>query len=115
MKSDPDKVKFWQHHVDAYRESGLSLLKYSQQHQLKDYQLQYWIRKFRPQSASSSSAKDRQTFIPVQLLDEHKKVVGTCSSSNGIELRVGHFHLRLDTGFDHSLLREILEVVTPLC
>lgn len=116
MKADPEKVKFWQQHVDYHRKSGLSLQKYCQQHQLKDYQLQYWKHKYRPQPSSpSSSTKDKQTWVPVQVVDEHKEITGSCLSSNGIELRVGKLHIRLDTGFDHTLLREILEVVTPLC
>ena len=54
------KRSFWEHHLEQWRQSGLSQLAYCREHQLKPHRFYYWRRRFLKPQADVS-------FLPVTL------------------------------------------------
>ncbi len=66
-KSFEDRRTFWQSHVDACAQSGLSKIRYCREHQLHYHQLIYWYSKLSTDKPSVAVARKatQSGFVPV--------------------------------------------------
>ncbi len=86
-----NRQDFWQHHVDQWRESGLSKAMYSKQHDLVYHQMMYWSTKLEP----IVDAKTGGGFVPVSLATDMRNIELSIRLPNGITIDGFNDH-RLD-------------------
>ena len=117
MGAQSGRREFWQAHVEAWRESGLTQRAYCRAHELAEVQLSHWKHRLQKTRRRASSAS---RLVPVRVLrespprstdvDEHKARVGhrggdlTLVFSNGWRLEIGE-------GFSSTTLSRVLEVL----
>ena len=59
---------FWQEHTDQWKQSGLSKIAYSKEHNLKPVSFYNWSKKLdSTQPTSTTLANTATTFVPVQI------------------------------------------------
>lgn len=86
---------FWRQHVDQCQRADISQAAYCREHDLVIHQFGYWYRKF--------SAKPAASWLPVEVKPN--------PISTSIDLVLGDRTLRINAGFDPSLLRQIIVAV----
>ena len=64
------KTAFWQQHVDQWRKSGLSQAAYCREHQLSEFSLSYYKRKFDEGHRDTGLQTKSNSFVSVQLADD---------------------------------------------
>jgi hypothetical protein len=111
---------FWQAHIKAWRESGLTQRAYCREHELAEVQLSHW--KHRLQKAQRRQAAKAQ-LVPIRVLEastpqtEHAHRHGSRRADRGGELTlVFDSGLRLEIGdeVDAATLRRVLEVLADV-
>ena len=97
-----EKNKFWQLHINAWQQSGISQADFCRRHGLNIKIFGYWKRKLysRPEGVS---------FVPVAIKTSHTAYVKTGSSlrvvtSNGLSIEIGD-------GFNPATLRLLLDTI----
>ena len=82
------KRSYWSKHVKQWKTSGETKSNYSRRHNLKPYQLTYWIQVFesQPQTENGSPSKG---FVAVQVSDTSIQVL-TVKLPNGLTLEGIH-------------------------
>ena len=99
--ANEETVEFWRGHVEGYAASGQTREGYCTTHGIKLYRLIYWRKKFnRPHIEKTA---ERSDWIPIKISEEEP-----C----GIELKVGKIQIAVNVGFNPTLLREVLRVLT---
>ena len=80
---------FWHHHLEQWRESGLSLMAYCHQHALVYHQMIYWSRQCgaTPNTVPAEQCDDRRGFIPVKVTGPSITDALSLRLPNGIEIR----------------------------
>lgn len=96
-----ETVEFWRGHVEGYAASGQTREGYCTTHGIKLCRLIYWRNKFK--QLHIEKATERSGWIPVKISEEEP-----C----GIELKVGKVRIAVNAGFNPTLLREVLRVLT---
>jgi len=78
------KRAYWAKHVKRWRKSGETKSSYSRRHNLKPYQLTYWVQVFesKPQAENKPSPKG---FVPVQIVEPSIQGL-TVKLPNGLKL-----------------------------
>lgn len=102
-KLDPkEKRKFWEDHIQAWRESGVSQTAYCRQNDLKMHRWWYWRKRI------SQSSDSEITFVPLNFSSGkiHRAGVNVVTP-NGYRIEVDH-------GFDFSKLRQLIMAVRGL-
>ena len=105
MKSNPEAASYWQQHIDALQESGLTRKAYCERNQIKISTLDYWRHQLSTSPKQGSKA-NQAGWIPLQLGDDE---------TSGIDLRIGRIVVTVRPGFDPSLLTELLRTIDALC
>jgi hypothetical protein len=102
-KLDPkEKRKFWEGHIQAWRESGLSQASYCRQNDLKMHRWWYWRKRI------SHPADSEITFVPLNFSSDRMYRAGVkVVTPNGYRIEVDH-------GFDLSKLRQLITAVRGL-
>lgn len=62
LPKGPEADAHWRSHVEAQRKSGLSKKQYCRNHQLKDFALDYWVKKF-----NKAAKKPKSSFAKVEV------------------------------------------------
>ena len=98
------KRRYWEKHLKEWRESGLSQAEYCRRHDLRVYQFTYWKKRLNSGTPAGVEA--------VEL------VVGGLGFSPGgacspIRIMVGNgrFQIEVTTGFEPSLLRQVVRIL----
>jgi len=78
-QAQPDRRRYWQAHIKALTESGLSRAEYCRQHKLSYHALIYWQRKF------ARKGQPSMTLIPVAL---PKVAARTCDQTGDAGLKI---------------------------
>jgi hypothetical protein len=104
MKSNPETAGYWRQHIEELKESGLTWKAYCEKNQIKLSSLAYWHHKLNPSGKQNKKAGEVD-WIPLQVNDE----------SSSINLRFGRFVITVRSGFDPSLLTEVLRTIGALC
>lgn len=96
--------KLWRAHVSEYESSGLSIQEWCKSAGIRVDNLRYWLRKF-------GEADCDQMWASVELADDGK----SRSVAGGITVRIGAASIEVQSGFDPSLLSDVLRVVASTC
>ena len=92
----------WSKRVKAYRTSGLTMKKYCEENNLKVHQLQYWNQKYKI---------DNKTETPKWI----SLNLNTNNNCQPIYLTIGACNLEVKSGFDETLLKEVIKVLIEIC
>ena len=94
-----EKRKFWEDHIQAWRQSGLTQVEYCRENHLKNHQWWYWRRRF------STSPDTNVRFVPLRFSSSK-------TSRSGISVVTPNgYRIEFDDGFDFSKLRQLITVV----
>ncbi len=66
MNTKATKRAYWAKHVEDWKASGDSQSRYCRQHDLKPYQLTYWVQAFK-MSPHATRSKGSKGFVSVQI------------------------------------------------
>ncbi len=99
-----DRSRFWQAHVKALADSGLSRREYCRRHHLAYNALTYWFRKL----GASNPAVSQLSLIEVPL--PHRQPLFLGGSAFRLYLQRGHL-LEIDADFDQAALHRLLTVL----
>jgi hypothetical protein len=105
MRSKPEAASYWRQHIEALRESGLTWKAYCEKNQIKLSTLAYWHHKLNPSGKQNKKAVEVD-WIPLQVNDDE---------SSSIDLKMGRLVVTVRSGFDPSLLTELLRTIGALC
>ena len=94
----------WKERVKDYKVSGLSMKKYCEKQNLKVHQLQYWNQKY------ETDNKEESGWVSVNL--NNNSINSNCQP---VYLNVGVCRLEVKPGFDKTLLKELIKVLTEIC
>jgi len=98
MQADPIYQAKWLEIVKNYKTSNQTMKHFSNKHNIKVYQLQYWLKKYKMR------AMDKPTqFIEIKT---NKQVI----YQNPIKLNYGKLTIELSDNFNESSLLKILKV-----
>ena len=117
-----NRAAFWQEHLRAWSESGLTQVAYCRQHQLSRAAFGWWKRQLRGKprvrkgrTAAKQPQRDRQTavqFVEVQrgpdICTGGSPAVYEVLLSQGRAIRIGH-------DFDPDVLRRLIATVEVSC
>ncbi len=97
-----EKYQFWQPHINAWKQSGISQADFCRQHGLNIKIFGYWKRKL-------CSRSEGLSFVPVSIKPSHTAYVKSISSlrvvtCNGLSIEVGD-------GFNPATLRMLLDAI----
>lgn len=96
--------QFWQAHVEALAESGISRREYCRRHNLSYHALTYWVRK------QQSSIKSRPPFALVELPVRSALPMRREEAAFRLHLGYGRM-LEIEPDFDEAALGRILTVL----
>ena len=100
MKADLEIQAKWQNLVETFLQSQKSYKRFSEEHNIKIYQLQYWVRKFKRKQEESIS------FTQVEIKKE--------SSNPMMKVWIRSIAIEIPDYFDEACLRRIIQVVDSL-
>lgn len=96
--SSAEKQKSWEEKILQQRQSGLSVQRWCQEHQINPHTFQYWKEKLFPKATLS-----RSSFAEL-----------SSSPFIGIILECQGVHIHLDKHFDPSTLKHCLQVLKEI-
>jgi len=104
----------WKVRVDEYRQSGLSASKWCVLNDFSVHTLTYWITRINkltkdtiPSPEKLCSQNDDHSWATVKIVDDNRN----CK----IAICIGSARIEVSSGFDKSLLSDVLQVVTRSC
>ena len=109
---------FWQAHIEAWWESGVTQRAYCQEHGLAEAQFSHWKPRLR-KSGQSRPAQAR--LVPIKAIEEAPgqvgggEVHGPRGGGGDLALVFGEgLRLEIGDGFDTATLRRVLEVLADV-
>ena len=97
--------RYWQAHVSAQAQSGLSRAEYCRQHQLSYHAATYWNRKF---SKPSKPASNETTLVPVTFASSIKINSAPTARSVLKVILPNKIAVEVDDGFSPTILTKLL-------
>ena len=106
-----DYSEKWKQLLLEYRNSGKTVKEWCQLNKLRRSALYYWMKKL------SSNIEELDTSvkwasIPISIPIPNDQLIPV---TNSITLKIGEFSMELKTGFEKSVLKDVLSVVMQLC
>jgi len=99
MKQDPEYQAEWLKLVNEYKLTNQTMKVFSEEHNIKVYQLQYWLKKYKLR------IKDKPTgFTEVNVI---KKPV----AEDSIKITYGNIKIEISDNFNEGTLLKLLKVV----
>lgn len=102
MNSKEKYQELWEERIKNYEDSGLSIKSWCETNEIKLHQFNYWRRKFKKKQ------EVQNTLIPIDLSQM------TLKDDSSIKLNIGKINLEIKSGFNPSLLKEVLKVLIEL-
>ena len=97
-----EKRKFWEDHIQAWQQSGLTQVEYCRENHLKNHQWWYWRKRI------SHPSDTDVTFVPLRFSSSKISQAGIrVVTPNG-------YRIEIDNGFDFSKLRQLITAVRGL-
>jgi hypothetical protein len=97
-----DKRKFWEDHIQTWRQSGLTQAGYCRQNNLKNHQWWYWRKRI------SHPSNTDVTFVPLRFSPSKiSRSVISVVTPNG-------YRIEIDEDYDFSNLRQLITAVRGL-
>lgn len=97
-----EKRKFWEDHIQAWHQSGLSQVEYCRENNLKNHQWWYWRKRI------SHSSDTDVTFVPLRF--SSSKI----SQSSVSVVTPNGYRIEIDDGYDITKLRQLVAAVQGL-
>jgi hypothetical protein len=98
------KRKYWQHHINAWQQSGLNQTAYCRKHGIKQYQMSYWKNRL-------FKSEQNVSFVPLQVATNLPVPVNQATlklhTPNG-------FCIDVLGNFDPHVLRQLIATVKVL-
>jgi len=117
MGTETGRRDFWQAHIEAWWESGLTQRAYCQEHRLAEAQFSHWKPRLRK---TGQRQHPKAQLVPVKVTEEAEAVPqrdrgdvhGPTSSGGDLALVFGDgLRLEIGGGFDAATLQRVLEVL----
>jgi len=102
-----ERQREWEVRIAAFRASGQSTKEWCAGHDLKPYQLWYWIRKHK--------TMDTPSALPSQWLAVEVGDLGVVDQRSALLIRVGQATIEVKPGFDATLLSDVIRTLVALC
>jgi hypothetical protein len=100
---DPkEKRKFWENHIQAWQQSGLTQVEYCRQNHLKDHRWWYWRKRI------LKGTEPDVTFVPLRF--SSSKI----SSSDVSVLTPNGYRIEFDNGCDFSKVQQLIAAIRGL-
>ncbi len=99
-----ERTQFWQHHIQAWQESGLSQVEYCRRNDLIRHRFGYWRKRI------ESPQNDDVSFVPVTL---HSNRSGLASQVVSVTTPNG-YRIELGNGSDPILIRQLMQTIQEL-
>lgn len=103
-----DRHRFWQAHVKALADSGLSRREYCRRHHLAYHTLTYWVRK----QGASNTGVSQLSLVEVAL--PYRQPLRLEGSAFRLYLQHGRM-LEIEADFDQAALHRLLAVLEQRC
>ena len=104
----------WEPRVRDYRQSGLSVANWCALNGLSVHKLRYWVIQVNKVSVSGESSLAKTGDQNCDYSWAAVKIVDNNRNSN-IAICIGSARIEVSSGFDKSLLSDVLQVVTRSC
>ncbi|WP_017753734.1 IS66 family insertion sequence element accessory protein TnpA [Calidifontibacillus oryziterrae] len=105
--SQNDLRQEWERRIAVFRASGQPQTKWCEANELNIHQLKYWLKKIEgPKSASTPLSK----WVPVTMDDQVDD-----SSESTIQIKMGQASIEVKSGFDPTLLANVVRTLGALC
>lgn len=101
-----DKRQFWEDHIQAWQQSGLSQVEYCRRNNLKDHQWWYWRKRI------SQPCDTDVTFVPLHF--SSSKITNQISRGAISVVTPNGYRIECDNDFDVSKLRQLITTVRGL-
>ena len=96
-------VAMWRERIADFRSSGMAVPAWAKAHQVSEYQVYYWVRKFRPMQEGLGSCRPR--FVPVTV----KEPEGEAAAA--LTVKVGAFAVEVRAGCDMEVLGRVVRTL----
>jgi len=105
-QAQPNRSRYWQAHVKALSESGLSRAEYCRQHQLSYHTFVYWQRKFAPKNPQGMK------LVPVALPTVPGAMTGSRVDDVGMKILLpGDIAIAVADNFSPATLAKLLNTL----
>lgn len=102
-----ERRKHWEVQVAAFKSSGMSVPKWCEEHDVKDYQLRYWLNKFNPNQPTNTTAVSK--WVSVEVDEQGDR------SMDSLLIKVGQATIEVKPGFDPALLADVVRTLKATC
>lgn len=102
MKADPNYQAKWHNLINLYQISSQTMKQFCHEHNVKVYQLQYWLKKFK-----LSALQEPNQFIEV-------KIDKQLNTTDPIKLTLGKISIELTEKFNEETLLRLLRVADKI-
>jgi len=101
-----DKREFWSTHIEGWKVSGQCQRDYCGERGLAVSTFQWWNSRLKSESGSSTTSVALVAVAP-------EVVRGSFDGDerSALRIRIGRFVVEVETGFDRSVLRDVLDVL----
>jgi transposase-like protein len=96
----------WKARVEAYKASGQSTAKWCDAHQINRRQLWYWLRKFKDSTQHPESSPQ---WVSVEVASKPLR------TESSLRVNVGSASIEVKSGFNRSLLSDVVRTLQDLC
>jgi hypothetical protein len=106
-----ENKEFWEKHLKAFQNSGMSQRVYCRAHNLKHRSLQYHLHKNGLTGNVKTCGPARQNeWIPVTVVDEPAP-----RTTGGVRIQISRITIEADRRFDDARLANLLRAVEAVC
>ncbi len=104
--SPKGKTQFWENHIQAWRETGLSQSEYCRRNDLIRHRFWYWRRRI------EQAGKEGVSFFPVALRSSR---VAPASPLSSVSVTTPNgYRIELESGFDPILIGRLMHTIREL-
>lgn len=121
--NDKEKNRLeWRERVNQFRASGESMTKWCNENNLKVYQLQYWLKKYKDEDSVESNSSTKWVTVSLDesisknnLDIQEKQNIQKTKVHDNLSITIGKSTIEVKQGFDSNLLLDVVKVLTSLC
>lgn len=106
MNEQEKYQKLWEDRVKDFENSDLTMKSWCEANKVKTHQLHYWKKKFK-----SNKGKKQYNLVKVDL----NQVQNQTTEESSIQLQVGSVVLDVKSGFNPTLLKDVVKVLMEVC
>jgi len=100
-----DLQKDWELRIADYKASGLTQIKWCEENNLKLHQFKYWFYKIEKKKTSVP----KSNWVSVTLDESNQDIRET------LKIKIGQASIEVKSGFNPSLLADVIKVLKTVC